>query len=125
MWPNPQETADLVTLTEKILNGKLNFVCSVGFAKTLRQAQLVRCTHICFFDQIGKTMKKLQWIINAVKCFNNSQKWNVYSWIAKYITNFPVSKRYRGDIGFLLDLHRDIDRWLIEIEVTSLYDIFY
>ena len=87
MWPNPQETADLVTLTEKILNGKLNFVCSVGFAKTLRQAQLVRCTHICFFDQIGKTMKKLQWIINAVKCFNNSQKWNVYSWIVKYLTN--------------------------------------
>ena len=24
MWPNPQETADLVALTEEILNGKLN-----------------------------------------------------------------------------------------------------
>ena len=24
MWPNPQETADLVTLTEEILNGKLS-----------------------------------------------------------------------------------------------------
>ena len=23
MWPNPQETADLVTFTEKIVNGKL------------------------------------------------------------------------------------------------------
>ena len=23
MWPNPQETADLVTFTEKIFNGKL------------------------------------------------------------------------------------------------------
>ena len=87
MWPNPQETADLITLTEKILNGKLYSLCSVGFAETLRQAQLIRCTHICSFDQIGKTMKKLQWIINAVKCFNNSQKWNVYSWIVKYLTN--------------------------------------
>ena len=29
MWPNPQETADLVTFTEKILNGKLHFLCSV------------------------------------------------------------------------------------------------
>ena len=29
MWPNPQETADLVTVTEKILNGKLYFLCSV------------------------------------------------------------------------------------------------
>ena len=27
MWPNPQETADLVTITEEILNGKLRFFC--------------------------------------------------------------------------------------------------
>ena len=26
MWPNPQETADLVTFTEEILNGKLHFL---------------------------------------------------------------------------------------------------
>ena len=30
MWPNPQETADLVTFTEQILNGKLHFLCSDG-----------------------------------------------------------------------------------------------
>ena len=29
MWPNAQETADLVTFTEEILNGKLHFSCSV------------------------------------------------------------------------------------------------
>ena len=29
MQPNPQETADLVTFTEEILNGKLHFLCSV------------------------------------------------------------------------------------------------
>ena len=28
MWPNPQETADLVTFTEEILNGKVHFLCS-------------------------------------------------------------------------------------------------
>ena len=28
MWPYPQETADLVTFTEEILNGKLYFLCS-------------------------------------------------------------------------------------------------
>ena len=28
MQPNPQETADLVTFTEEILNGKLHFLCS-------------------------------------------------------------------------------------------------
>ena len=36
-----------------------------------------------------------------------------------------MGTRYCGDIGFLLDLHRDIDRLCIEIEVTSLYDIFF
>ena len=28
MRPNSQETADLITFTEKILNGKLHFLCS-------------------------------------------------------------------------------------------------
>ena len=28
MWPNPQETADLVIFTEEILNGKRHFLCS-------------------------------------------------------------------------------------------------
>ena len=27
MWPNPQETAGLVTFTEEILNYKLHFLC--------------------------------------------------------------------------------------------------
>ena len=30
MWPNPQETADLVTFTEEIPNGKLHFLCSAA-----------------------------------------------------------------------------------------------
>ena len=30
MWPNPQFAVDLVTITEKILNGNLPFLCSVG-----------------------------------------------------------------------------------------------
>ena len=29
MRPNPQETANFVTFTEEILNGKLHFFCSV------------------------------------------------------------------------------------------------
>ena len=39
--------------------------------------------------------------------------------------NIPVGTQYCSDIGFLLDLHRDIDQLRIEIEVTSLYDIFF
>ena len=30
MRPNPQFPADLVTFAEKILNGKLHFLCSVS-----------------------------------------------------------------------------------------------
>ena len=30
MLPNSQETADLVSFTEEILNGKLHFLCSVS-----------------------------------------------------------------------------------------------
>ena len=30
MLPNLQETADLVTFNEEILNGKLHFLCSVA-----------------------------------------------------------------------------------------------
>ena len=30
MWPKPQETVDLVTFTEEILNGKRYFLCSVA-----------------------------------------------------------------------------------------------
>ena len=42
MWPNPQDTADLVTFTtEEILNGKLHFLrsssCYVLFEWTLLQ----------------------------------------------------------------------------------------
>ena len=29
MLPNPQETSDLVTFAKEILNGKLQFLCSV------------------------------------------------------------------------------------------------
>ena len=34
MWPNRQETADLVAFTEEILNGKLHFFVQCVFDKT-------------------------------------------------------------------------------------------
>ena len=35
MWPNSQETVDLVTFTEEILNGKLHILCSVNWETRL------------------------------------------------------------------------------------------
>ena len=34
MWPNPQETEDLVTFTEEILNGKHHFLRNVNYLKS-------------------------------------------------------------------------------------------
>ena len=38
MWPNPQETADLVTLTEEILYGKLHSLCTAQVVTQLNVA---------------------------------------------------------------------------------------
>ena len=35
MWPNPQETADLVTYTDKILNGKCK--CKFLMIRTIKE----------------------------------------------------------------------------------------
>ena len=40
MWPNSQETADLVTFIEKILNGKFNFLGS-GYFYKIRKSQIL------------------------------------------------------------------------------------
>ena len=37
----------------------------------------------------------------------------------------PIGTQYYDDIGFLLGFHRDVDRLRIDIEVKSLYDIFF
>ena len=36
MWPNLQETTDLVTFTEEILNGKFNFLCSLSYKFSIK-----------------------------------------------------------------------------------------
>ena len=51
---------------------------------------------------------------------SNESDVTVLQWCA-----FPVGTRYCSDIGFLLDLYRDIDQLRSEIEVTSLSDIFF
>ena len=43
MWTNPQETADLVTFTKEILNGKPHFLCSAGSICILAQLWLNYC----------------------------------------------------------------------------------
>ena len=49
---------------------------------------------------------------------------HIYIYIINVLT-VPVGARCCGNIGFLLDFHRDVDHLHIEIEVTWLYDIFF
>ena len=64
MWPNPQETADLVTFTGKTLNGKLYFLCS----DTWYACDLIHEKYTLRTKQVG-----FQWNISD---FNKSVKTN-------------------------------------------------
>ena len=47
MWPNPQETVDLVTFSEEIRNEKLHFLYSVCmvFGVNIKQGKIIHCKH--------------------------------------------------------------------------------
>ena len=44
MWPNPEFPSDLVTVTEKFLNGKLNVLCSVCITGALKRKEFLKET---------------------------------------------------------------------------------
>ena len=59
MWANPQKTADFVTFTEEVLNGKLseNFLCNgVKIALLVNYQKHVHnrnASKVCIFDNVG------------------------------------------------------------------------
>ena len=57
MWPNPQETVDLVIFTEKILNGKLRFLCSDNHSDTRSQC-FKQCIPLLPYIRISTPTKK-------------------------------------------------------------------
>ena len=40
MWPNPQKSADIVTFSEEILIGKLQFLCSESIINLIQKTLL-------------------------------------------------------------------------------------
>ena len=73
MWPNPQETADLVTFTEEILNGKLHFLFLIdlghdqGRPNRLRKLLCNRGAH----EKLGKwksdCLQESRWVGSKIK----------------------------------------------------------
>ena len=57
MWPNPQETVDLVTFNEEIFNGKFYFLCSL--------IKVCTFSNILFLYQKSKTFLYLE-VINRL-----------------------------------------------------------
>ena len=72
MWPNPQETAHLITFTEEILNGKLNFCAVLAFEMEYweEQKQLFKGV---LRKMCSENMQQIYWRTPMPKCdFNKS-----------------------------------------------------
>ena len=74
MWPNPQETADVVTFTGEILNGKFNFLCGdvlqFGKAKWIEKdwsnnISLLDLYHLIFI-MASLHCKNMKYVYNSV-----------------------------------------------------------
>ena len=75
MWRNPQETVDLVTFAEEILNGKLHFLCSDN--------SRIRPVPIKFLNPSIKTNLirndfKLKDIINSISIDRTKEERNAF-----------------------------------------------
>ena len=60
MWPNPQETAGLVTFTEEILNGKLNFFAVTWISFDLYTAKKLKFFIKDFFSKCDQIRRKVR-----------------------------------------------------------------
>ena len=66
MWPNPQETAELITFTEEIFNGKLHFLRSV------KEIVLLPCVEKLLRKFKNHHIKKTSLLVEGISCF---EKW--------------------------------------------------
>ena len=66
MWPNPQETVNLVTFTEEILNGKLHFLCIVKWYIDICQSSIVILKHKVLRFILGFLLYR--YIITNTRC---------------------------------------------------------
>ena len=92
MWPNPQKTADLVTLTEENHNGKLHFLRNVCQSKTREREQVKQGFH---FAVIGVSWSSVWSTVNY------------YEYKSCSFTKYLVRKLYLENVtllNFVLEL---------------------
>ena len=67
MWPNQQETADLVTFTAEIFNGKLHFLCSVKTDNCSTHKRF--STKICIYNNNNNNKDNKMKVENKMKYY--------------------------------------------------------
>ena len=125
MWPNPQETADLVTFTEEILNRKLHFLCSSSY--------LLLSITVCNFQSIKSPME-LYSFLSKLFCYitwlvispDYTRRWTTckrglsvksycfFETKAKRIKNYKLINRFQANVPFLFYLF--VLKWRIELK---------
>ena len=80
MWPNLRETADLVTFTEEIRNGKLHFLCSAN--KTI-----IRTLNIWKMLYTGCPMKEAISLLLSWNIYYFNNKWLLHMRCELIVTN--------------------------------------
>ena len=101
MWPNLQETADLVTFIEEILGGKLHFLCSVTFSvlDLLSKFFTWELCYMCNFCLAVCIYEKNLFIYT-----NLSSLWAFSLW-SLYTTSSPLYSKIIGSDFFLIFKH--------------------
>ena len=82
MWPNPQETADLVTFTEAVLKGKLHFLWVLIFCKISKNHWTVTSLSYekawCMGKMTGKRWFGLWFLSPGIKITRIQSVWNSF-----------------------------------------------
>ena len=68
MWPNPQETADLVTFIAKIVNGELHFLCSVCCRNAMSGWIILERGFTCAMNMSNNIQKELSRGVLRKRC---------------------------------------------------------
>ena len=82
MWPNPQETVDLVTFTAEILKEKLHFLCSVRRPKHTSSED--QKSSVLIMIKIANTLQILFGFSFVILLFSLL----LIMWVVEYLTTF-------------------------------------
>ena len=97
MWPSPQGTANLITFTEEILNGKLHFLCSVTAEKLCFYFCLAFCKFLVTLVEYSKrSLTGISRVINKLRLPNWLQK----NWSFSLRISLVNAAKSAGNCGY-------------------------